>query len=81
VPEGVIVAMVKPQFEADKHVTDDTKGIIPTEGMRTAILKDFERNIADEFTIEASADSKVSGMKGNVERFYKMRVKQPQLSS
>lgn len=74
-PDAVIVAMVKPQFEADKHVTDSTKGIIPTEAMRTAILKDFEHKVSEQFEIEAHADSKVSGMKGNVERFYKMRVK------
>jgi 23S rRNA (cytidine1920-2'-O)/16S rRNA (cytidine1409-2'-O)-methyltransferase len=72
---GPIIAMVKPQFEAAKHVTDATKGIIPSQAVRTAVLKEFENSIADRFAIHDAIDSKVSGMKGNVERFYVLKPK------
>ncbi|HUD10341.1 MAG TPA: TlyA family RNA methyltransferase [Candidatus Saccharimonadales bacterium] len=67
-----IVAMVKPQFEAGsdglKH-----KGVIKNDHLRRDIFKKFETWAQQYFIIEAKADSKVSGAKGNVERFYKLR--------
>jgi 23S rRNA (cytidine1920-2'-O)/16S rRNA (cytidine1409-2'-O)-methyltransferase len=64
-----IVAMVKPQFEAQlsglKH-----KGVIKNEKIRRQILKDFEQWVQAEFVILDKSDSKVSGSKGNLERFY-----------
>ncbi|HET8991578.1 MAG TPA: TlyA family RNA methyltransferase [Candidatus Saccharimonadales bacterium] len=68
----LIVAMVKPQFEASmsnlKH-----KGVIKNDHMRRQILKDFEEYIQDRFVILAKADSRVAGSKGNVERFYLLK--------
>ncbi len=67
-----IVAMVKPQFEAgnsSKH-----KGVIKNDRMRRDILKDFEIWAKQYFIVEQKADSKVSGTKGNIERFYLLRV-------
>lgn len=64
-----IVAMVKPQFEADKSGLKH-KGVIKNESMRREILKDFETWCKDIFFIKAKLDSKVSGEKGNTERFY-----------
>jgi len=70
----VIVAMVKPQFEAItsglKH-----KGVIKNDHMRREILKEFENWCRLNFVIEAKADSKVAGAKGNVERFYLLHKK------
>jgi predicted rRNA methylase YqxC with S4 and FtsJ domains len=64
--------MVKPQFEAGassfKH-----KGVIKNDAMRRHILKDFENYAQHQFKIIDKADSKVAGMKGNVERFYLLR--------
>jgi 23S rRNA (cytidine1920-2'-O)/16S rRNA (cytidine1409-2'-O)-methyltransferase len=64
-----IVVMVKPQFEAGndnlKH-----KGVIKNDAMRRDILKNFEQWTAQQFRIDAKADSAVSGAKGNKERFY-----------
>jgi len=64
-----IVAMLKPQFEAQssglKH-----KGVIKNDAMRRRILKDFEAWAQKLFVIRDKADSEVSGQKGNVERFY-----------
>lgn len=73
-PTTIVVAMVKPQFEAAegglKH-----KGVIKNDHMRREILKDFENWCRTNFIIEAKADSKVAGAKGNVERFYLLHKK------
>lgn len=65
----LIVAMVKPQFEADnskyKH-----RGVIKNEKMRREILKDFETYAEKKYKILKKSDSLVPGPKGNVERFY-----------
>jgi len=67
-----IVAMVKPQFEAEasnlKH-----KGVIKNARMRRDILKDFEDWARQYFVIIDKADSDIAGTKGNVERFYTLR--------
>lgn len=68
-----IIAMVKPQFEASasslKH-----KGVIKNDKMRRDILKDFESWAAQRFVIRNKADSTVAGEKGNIERFYHLRI-------
>jgi 23S rRNA (cytidine1920-2'-O)/16S rRNA (cytidine1409-2'-O)-methyltransferase len=69
----VIIAMVKPQFESAtsnlKH-----KGVIKNDRMRRDILKDFEMWAAPNFVIVSKADSSVAGEKGNLERFYDLRI-------
>lgn len=70
-----IVAMLKPQFEAEnsglKH-----KGVIKNDAMRRNILKDFEAWAQKLFIIVDKADSEVAGAKGNRERFYLLRKTQ-----
>ena len=72
-PATDIIAMVKPQFEATagnrKH-----KGVIKNDKMRREILKDFESWAVQHFVIRNKADSGVAGEKGNVERFYHLRI-------
>jgi len=67
-----IVAMVKPQFEAVaanlKH-----KGVIKNDRMRRDILKDFELWARQYFFAVDKADSQITGAKGNLERFYKLK--------
>lgn len=71
--DAVVVAMVKPQFEADnsniKH-----KGIIKNENIRRQILKDFEYWVKDIFFVVDKKDSDVTGEKGNKERFYLLKL-------
>jgi len=73
-PSTLIVAMVKPQFEAVtgglKH-----KGVVKNDHMRREILKEFENWCRLNFIIETKADSKIPGAKGNVERFYLLHKK------
>ena len=72
-PQTDILAMVKPQFEAAvsslKH-----KGVIKNDRMRRDILRDFEQWATGRFVILDKADSDVAGARGNLERFYKLRV-------
>ena len=68
-----LVAMCKPQFEAGKEQIN--KGIIKNSSIRRKILSDFEAwLINNKFVILDKADSRVSGTKGNTERFYKLTV-------
>lgn len=64
----VIVAMLKPQFEAGP--ADVRKGVIKNDRVRRRILKDFELWARNDFLIKSKADSEIAGAKGNQERFY-----------
>jgi len=70
---GVIVAMAKPQFEADRKTASMHKGVIKNDSIRRAILKELESWFKLHFVILSKADSKISGMKGNIERFYLLK--------
>lgn len=70
-PQTMIVAMVKPQFEAGRQ--DVHKGIIKNDSLRRRILTDFEQWAKQRFVIVDKRDSEVTGTKGNRERFYLLR--------
>ena len=72
-PRTTLVAMVKPQFEAGPGQT--TRGVVKNNAMRRRILADFEVWARQYFVIMAKRDSQVAGAKGNVERFYKLRLR------
>ena len=71
-PETILVAMVKPQFEAGKHQVN--KGVIKNDKVRRRILADFENWAKQYFVVLDKKDSDVAGAKGNVERFYKLQL-------
>ncbi|OYW85117.1 hypothetical protein B7Z17_02905 [Candidatus Saccharibacteria bacterium 32-49-10] len=72
-PGTELLAMLKPQFEAGKHQTN--KGVIKNDKMRRQILADFEQWSKWYFIILDKRDSDVAGAKGNVERFYRLKIK------
>lgn len=72
-PRTVIVAMVKPQFEAGQSGLKH-KGVIKNDRIRRDILKQFEEWAMHNFVILAKADSEVAGARGNLERFYALRL-------
>ena len=72
-PATELVAMVKPQFEAGKHQVN--KGVIKNNKVRREILADFELWAQTYFVILDKRDSDVAGAKGNLERFYKLRLR------
>lgn len=67
-----IVAMLKPQFEANKNEVN--KGIIKNSKLRRKIIKDFEDWTKSYLKIVEKADSDISGAKGNLERFYLFKI-------
>jgi 23S rRNA (cytidine1920-2'-O)/16S rRNA (cytidine1409-2'-O)-methyltransferase len=71
-PHAQIIAMVKPQFEAEQSSLKH-KGVIKNDRIRRDILKDFELWTRKDFAIVDKADSEVTGMKGNLERFYSLK--------
>ena len=69
----LLIMMCKPQFEAGKNQVN--KGVIKNSKVRREILKNFESWLqSNGFVILDKADSQVAGTKGNVERFYKLKV-------
>jgi 23S rRNA (cytidine1920-2'-O)/16S rRNA (cytidine1409-2'-O)-methyltransferase len=68
-----IVAMLKPQFEAGNN--QKHKGVIKNNRIRRDIVKEFEAWIKQYSLIIDKHDSDVSGKKGNVERFYLLKLK------
>jgi 23S rRNA (cytidine1920-2'-O)/16S rRNA (cytidine1409-2'-O)-methyltransferase len=65
----MVIAMVKPQFEAQQSLLKH-KGVIKNDTMRRQILKEFEAWVQQAWIVEGKADSMVKGAKGNQERFY-----------
>lgn len=70
--QTILVAMVKPQFEAGRSQVN--KGVIKNARIRRQILNDFEIWAKQYFVILDKKDSEVAGAKGNIERFYKMKL-------
>lgn len=71
--DSVIVAMVKPQFET-RDPSLKRGGVIKNERIRRQLLTNLEQWIKRYFVIQAKADSQLSGVKGNRERFYRLKV-------
>ena len=72
-PKTVIVAMAKPQFQT-KDQKLKHRGVIKNERIRRQILVNLEQWLKRYFVIQAKADSLLSGVKGNRERFYKLKL-------
>jgi 23S rRNA (cytidine1920-2'-O)/16S rRNA (cytidine1409-2'-O)-methyltransferase len=69
---SLVVAMFKPQFEADAKLKN--KGIIKNAKIRRDLIKDFENWLRNNHLyIIKSIDSSVSGAKGNLERFFLLK--------
>jgi 23S rRNA (cytidine1920-2'-O)/16S rRNA (cytidine1409-2'-O)-methyltransferase len=72
-PEGDIIAMAKPQFEAGKALADTYRGVIPLGPERDAVLGSLREWIHERFEIISEADSGLAGAEGNVEHFFYLR--------
>lgn len=71
--DSLVVAMLKPQFEAGKDQLN--KGIVKNSKQRREILHKFEMWCRENgFVILKKSDSAVAGEKGNLERFYLLKV-------
>lgn len=67
-----ILAMVKPQFEAE-NAAYLNNGVVKNERIRRVILKEFESWAKSRFYIIGKTDSSVAGINGNIERFYLLK--------
>ena len=65
--------MLKPQFEAEPEQL--VKGVVKNEKMRREILKKFENWLKNNgFLVVDKRDNDVAGKKGNIERFYLLKI-------
>ena len=70
-PSTQIVALVKPQFEAQED--NINRGVVKNDTIRRRILGNFEVWTKRSFVIKAKSDSDISGSHGNRERFYLLK--------
>ena len=69
----IIVAMMKPQFEAGKGNVNN--GLVKNNTQRRQIIRDFESWLKSrKFYISSKKDSEIKGAKGNQERFYSLKI-------
>ena len=67
------LVMLKPQFEAEPEQL--VKGVVKNEKMRREILKKFENWLKNNgFLVVDKRDNDVAGKKGNIERFYLLKI-------
>lgn len=69
--DTVVLAMVKPQFEASRRELSSS-GVVKNDTIRRTILKNFEVWVKTDWRIVDKADSEVAGSHGNRERFYRL---------
>lgn len=74
-PDGWVVAMAKPQFEAGRPLADKYKGVIPVGAERDRILADLREWMGENWNIGTEADSLLAGAEGNVEHFFYLTPK------
>ena len=68
-----IVAMFKPQFETSPK--QKIRGLVKNNRIRRKALSAFEYWLKENcYKIMAKADSKIAGAKGNIERFYLLKL-------
>lgn len=75
-PEGHLIALVKPQFEAEKHEVDAGKGIIRDAAIRERVLntiRDFALKELPEATLVGTIESPIKGTDGNQEYLIGLR--------
>ncbi|MFO0567863.1 MAG: TlyA family RNA methyltransferase [Polyangiaceae bacterium] len=74
-PEGkLLVALIKPQFEAGREEARKGRGVIRDPAVREAAIEKARAAIvAAGFHVEGACDSDVPGPKGNVEHFVAAR--------
>lgn len=70
----VVLVLFKPQFEAADFQL--VNGVVKNSKMRREIIGDFEAWLRGSgFLVLGKRDSEVAGSKGNVERFYLLRLR------
>jgi len=74
IPEGSIIALCKPQFEADRATVSQGKGVIKDSNTRGKILAEFcSWLVQHSFFIINEATSPLAGPKGNLEHLFHLK--------
>jgi 23S rRNA (cytidine1920-2'-O)/16S rRNA (cytidine1409-2'-O)-methyltransferase len=69
-PGGLLVAMIKPQFEVGREEASRGKGVVRDEGVRAQAIERALQSIRDVgFDVIRTADSVLAGPRGNREAF------------
>jgi 23S rRNA (cytidine1920-2'-O)/16S rRNA (cytidine1409-2'-O)-methyltransferase len=69
-PGGLLLAMIKPQFEAGRELANQHRGVIKDMAVRQRIIEQVIAEVADNgFEVLGSCDSQLAGPKGNLEHF------------
>ena len=72
---GLLLALIKPQFEVGQRVASRGQGVIRDEALRAqAIERVLDATAAKGFSIAGSIDSALKGPKGNLEHFVLARL-------
>jgi len=67
-PQGKIITLFKPQFEADRKTVTKGKGVIKEERIRMQLLEDFSYWLhKNNFSLIRQTESPLKGPKGNKE--------------
>jgi 23S rRNA (cytidine1920-2'-O)/16S rRNA (cytidine1409-2'-O)-methyltransferase len=75
VPCGILIALVKPQFEVGRAVARRTKGVVRDPKEREQAIEAVRGALRTRFVIAGECDSPLPGPRGNVERFVYARVR------
>lgn len=68
--DGLLLALVKPQFEAGRREANRARGVIRDPELRQRLVDEAREKIAQHgFTLLGSVDSSLAGPKGNLEHF------------
>jgi 23S rRNA (cytidine1920-2'-O)/16S rRNA (cytidine1409-2'-O)-methyltransferase len=77
-PGGIVIALVKPQFEVGRDAARRARGVVrDAETRARAIASARDALISRGFRIAGECDSEVPGPKGNVEHFLHATLKTP----
>jgi len=69
-PGGLLLAMIKPQFEAGRELARAHRGVIDDPALRQQIIERVKGEVAEHgFRVLGACDSSLPGPKGNVEHF------------
>lgn len=75
---GVLVALIKPQFEVGREDASRARGVISDPTLRSRAIEGALSGVeAGGFDVVASSDSVLAGPKGNVEAFVHARRRVP----
>ena len=75
-PNGDLVVLVKPQFEATKLEVDKTKGVIVDQAVRERVIGEVNESFAMQgWVVHGRIESPIRGAEGNVEYLVWYRFK------